>query len=135
MKHTYRIPLIPILFLIFIILLSCIAFLVSHPRISDKKSYAGYYSHGTITLWPTKTNNLDEYIGMAKHEWAHYYWDKISPKGFLKKWQNTIKICGIETEYAKTYRNTNIKIEEEFAECFRLKNCCSAKMEIIKQIS
>lgn len=99
-------------------------------------STGGYYNGRTITIYPLQIDSYEEYMRIARHEWAHYYYDYESYKGFLKEWNAAISKCGIETEYAKTQITRLVRMQEEFATCFENPtNCCNQKQQVINLIT
>lgn len=99
-------------------------------------SIGGTYNGRIITIYPVRMTTYTDYMTVASHEWAHYYYDKLSYTGFLKEWTLAIKNCSIQTTYAKNYSNRDLRIKEEWAECFSngVGICCEKKMGIVNKV-
>jgi hypothetical protein len=109
---------------------------IMEPQGRDKdlfplNTYAGMYNGKTITIYPYKIESYEDYLIVAKHEWAHYYYDKVNYKGFLAEWNRAVKNCSIETTYASNFSSKELRSKEEFAECWAVAKCCEKKEWII----
>jgi hypothetical protein len=105
-----------ILLLIFgIVLIYVGIFLI---QLSEKKEsgITGYYIRDQITIKVSMLPTFDDYIYIAMHEYAHHVWAKEMTKQDLRDWNNAIKTCGYESDYAKSFKSASTKIQEEFAD-------------------
>lgn len=82
--------------------------------------HEGYYNFGFITIRAANIDDLEEYTFIAMHEWGHKIMDKEFTKEDMIKWERAIKECGMESEYARSYKSAKLQIMEEWADDFAI---------------
>jgi hypothetical protein len=102
-----------------------------------RESFGGYYLRQTVTIKAANTNNMNEYLTVAVHEYGHHVWYKYMTKTDFQDWLKAIKNCGYQYEYTTRYRSKSVKIEEEFAENLAMyynnEPLCTDKIEVLKR--
>lgn len=101
--------------------------------------FDGYYNRGLITIRAYQVDTFSNYEIVAFHEWGHHVYDKYLTKEDLKAWYNAFQKCGVQTDYAKTYKSKSVRMNEEFAELYSnwktgvLPQACPEKLAVINK--
>jgi hypothetical protein len=102
----------------------------------DKMGLAGHYSRGRVQIKTALTPSLQDYLYVAVHEYGHVIMDKSMTVDDLKKWSAAVHKCGLQSDYARSYKSRSVRYSEEWADNYAANymnniTLCPEKLEVM----